>query len=216
LGRADVLATLLGTCGLRLGGPAAARPDLATLSPRLARAVDDCYRRLGGRIELPRLRPGRWDLVVEDVMVELDEDLHFNRYRALTLGSAVYRMLPTFPLHAYRTYAASRETECLAAGSYGGKWTNPSCERHFGPAGPLGQLEGPGAPRWRQRALYDLMKDLAPLHDGTRISRIAVWDALPGMDGYLVNDALVGRVSTDVAAASLRQLVAERTIEPAT
>ena len=37
----------------------------------------------------PRFRPGRWDLVFEeDLVVELDEELHFNRYRASTLTTS--------------------------------------------------------------------------------------------------------------------------------
>lgn len=212
--RSDVLADLLMSVDAEVGGPPAGRPGLDELEPELARAVKDCYRKLGGRVENPRLRPGAWDLVVNNVMVELDEDLHFNRYRALTLDSETYSMLAGFPLGDYRSYAAAREADCLAAGSYGGKWTNASCERHFGPAGSLRDLRGAGAPRWRQRALYDFMKDLAPLQDGTMVARIAIWDPLPGVADSLVNDALLGRVASDVAAASLLQLFAERVMAP--
>ncbi len=65
------------------------------------------------------------------VAIELDEELHFNRYRELTLRSEVYQRLSGFPLEAYRDHARSREDECKKAGSYGGKWTNRSCEKQL-------------------------------------------------------------------------------------
>lgn len=125
----------------------------------------------------------RWDIVFDGIAVELDEQLHFNRYRALTLGSGVYRRLPNFPAAGYATLCRQREAACLRAGSYGGKWSNPSCERQFGPAGPLGDLQGAGAPRWKQRAFYDFLKDLAPLALGLPVARLAIWEPLPGDPG---------------------------------
>jgi len=43
--------------------------------------------------------------------------------------------------------------------------------------GPPGDLDGEGAPRWKQRALYDALKDTAPLlPEGLRLARVATHD----------------------------------------
>ena len=121
----------------------------------------ELYRRFGGQDEVPTLRPGPWDLVLEGRLVVLaDEELHFNRYRALTLSVSWSTDLPWRA--PYLGYCGQHEDECLSAGSWGKRWTNPSCERMFGTSDHVGELDGAGAPRWKQRALYDAMKDIAP------------------------------------------------------
>src|SRR5207247_5846986 len=92
------------------------------------------YRELGGAESEPTLRPGPWDLVFKGpVVVELDEELHFNRYRGLTLTASWAEQLPW--TSTYRAYCEKHEADCLAAGTWGKRWTNPSCERMFGAAG---------------------------------------------------------------------------------
>lgn len=140
-----------------------------------ATAVDAVYRQLGGRRPHAPLRPGGWDLEFNGVAVELDEYLHFNRYRAMTLESQVYGELPAFPLAIYRGHCADHEDRCLRAGSYKGKWSNPSSESQFGPKSEPGDLSGGGAPRWKQRAFYDFVKDLSPLLVHVRLVRLSVW-----------------------------------------
>ena len=62
-----------------------------------AHEIERIYRNLGG--VLPTFPVGfrGWDIEFEGMAVELDEELHFNRYRALTLGSELYDELPSFP-----------------------------------------------------------------------------------------------------------------------
>ena len=102
------------------------------------------------------LRPGPWDLAFEgNLFVELDEELHFNRYRSVTLEPAWAVELPW--RRDYMSFSVEHEPACLAAARWGKRWTNPSCERIFGPADPPGTFGVVGAPRWKQRALYDAM-----------------------------------------------------------
>jgi hypothetical protein len=122
------------------------------------------------------LTPGPWDLLVDGVLVELDEQMHFNRYRTVTLELAAYRELPRFPRAAYREFCSSRETECRRHGWSSGAWTDPSSERHFGAPRPQGELRGAGSPRWKQRAVYDAMKDLTSLVSAAPFRR---WVASP-------------------------------------
>lgn len=137
----------------------------------------------------PALRPGGWDLQFGEVaVVELDEELHFNRYRAMTLSASWTARLPW--TDHYLRYCREHEDDCLSAGRWGKRWTNPSSERMFGKPAPPGELPGAGAPRWKQRALYDAMKDLGPAAGlRVRLARVSVhdhveeqrlWDVLEG------------------------------------
>lgn len=138
--------------------------------------VLDLYGELGGaNSPLVVLRPGSWDIVLADgLVVELDEEQHFNRYRALTLGPPWTDALPW--ASAYRRYAAEREPESLRKAKGGGYWTSPSTQGMFGDADPPGVFEPNGSPRWKQRALYDAMRDALAASGGVRLARVAVWD----------------------------------------
>jgi hypothetical protein len=89
--------------------------------------VNHVYRKLGGVLPSPllNLRAG-WDIEFDRMAVELDEYLHFNRFRALTLESPIYIKLAKFPLTLYRKFCLTYEGRCLQAGGYGGKWSNKS------------------------------------------------------------------------------------------
>lgn len=152
------------------------------------------------------LRPGAWDLsFAEGLVVELDEELHFNRYRSVTLKAADPAELPW--QDAYLDFCAHYEEHCLQAGKWGKRWTTPSCEAMFGPAGDPGALQEAGAPRWKQRALYDAFKDIAASDSRTwRLARISVWDEI---DGVRLGDAL--NAGAPVDPAQLRDLVTRRT-----
>lgn len=172
-----------------LGKPS--KSDIAS-SP-YAEDVEHTYRLLGGVLPSFPLNLRRWDFEFENIAIELDEQLHFNRYRRVTLESKIYRNLPAFPLDAYRAYCARYETQCIRAGSYGGKWSNKSCEKQFGVASPLKDLSGNGASRWKQRAFYDFVKDLSPLVIDVSLVRVAIWDS--------VEDGSVTRTVGDVLSA---------------
>lgn len=112
------------------------------------------------------------------MVVEFDEELHFNRYRAATLSVSWEQTLPW--RQAYLRHCADHEAECLAAGRWGKRWTNDSCDRMFS-GGPAGDLNGDGAPRWKQRALYDAMKDgVAHAGMGVELVRLSVYDDVAG------------------------------------
>ncbi|HWX98144.1 MAG TPA: hypothetical protein VNZ01_14980 [Solirubrobacteraceae bacterium] len=139
----------------------------------VAEEVTRVYRMLGGVHEQPRVAPGPWDLQIGEVVVELDEENHFNRFRTLTLASPVYRHLDHVDTGAYRELCANYEAACL---TYGGYWTTPSSEREFGPAGRRPELSGSGAPRWKQRAFYDFIKDLTSTVGPRRVVRVSIYE----------------------------------------
>lgn len=203
--RALVLQDLLAgiDLGPALGGPPV--PRLATLPPEMTARILDLFEALGGRSSSPSLRPGAWDLVCKGgVLVELDEELHFNRYRRLTLDPDWMKPLPW--RQEYLALARDREAECLAAATWGKRWTNTSCELLFGASDPPGRFEANGAPRWKQRALYDAMKDAAALSDESiHLVRLSTHDLVGGVR---LGDALEGRADVDPDA--LGRFVTER------
>ena len=205
-GRAAVLQQLLIDTGLRsaLSPP---RPQISDLPEMIRSELVSLYRALGGTEAPPTLRPGPWDLSFDDgLVVELDEELHFNRYRQTTLDSSWSNDLPWTA--GYRSLCRLHEAECRSAGSWGKRWTNTSCEQMFGPPGAAGDLNGAGAPRWKQRALYDALKDLGPTAvDGLRLCRLSVYDRV---QGSTLGAVLEGRKRADLAevAALFRDRIA--------
>lgn len=202
--RAEALGRLLEQIGFEPADVSRAVPRPSDLRDGLAPLLE-LYRSLGGKEREPTLRPGAWDLVFRGaVFVELDEELHFNRYRRLTLEPEWAALLPW---HAdYLRFTLDHEHECLAAGRWGKRWTNESCERLFGAADPPGDFTRVGAPRWKQRALYDAMKDLIALKTPeVSLVRLATVDVVAGVK---LGDALEGRAALDRAA--LADLVGRR------
>ncbi|SEH47855.1 hypothetical protein SAMN04489835_0277 [Mycolicibacterium rutilum] len=204
--RAAALQSLMTRAGFRpvAVAPAAPRPDV--LPNDAYQQVSEVFEALGGRAPMPALRPGAWDLVFADgLVVELDEELHFNRYRAQTLGFPWATVLPW--RDAYLDYCGDYEQECLAAGKWGKRWTTTSCESMVGTPSAPGVLAGSGSPRWKQRALYDAVKDIAAMHSSAlRLCRLAIWDTVGDIR---LHDAFAG------SALDLQQLadfVAQRTI----
>jgi len=159
--------------------------------------IERVYRSLGGILPAIHLNLRHWDIEFDKIAVELDECLHFNCYRTITLNSETYKRLPGFPLKDYHRFCSKRAAECLRAGSWGKRWSNKGSEAQFGEAAEPKDLSGNGSPRWKQRAFYDFVKDLSPLLIQVPVVRVAVYDT--------VLDA--GRTKTveDILAALIRQ-----------
>ena len=83
--RTRALDTLLTQVGRPPTRPRPPAPRLARMPPEAAENVEALYVALGGRRGAPALGPRGWDLLAGETLVELDEEQHFNRYRATTL-----------------------------------------------------------------------------------------------------------------------------------
>lgn len=189
----DNLRTILLNAGYHLNRTVYPRPqwqDLKTLHD--GEEVLRVYGSLGGG-DIPSVGgPGKWDIEFDGLIVELDEQRHFNRYRLKTLSSPVYSELASFPIESYRRYCTEYERDCIRAGSHGGNWTNSSCERQFGISASPGILEGGGSARWKQRAFYDYMKDVVSAELGFPLVRLAIWDKVQVGDNWvLLQDVLL-------------------------
>ncbi|MGH9896483.1 MAG: DUF7255 family protein [bacterium] len=176
--RQRALAYLLERAGLK-PSPAPARPSAGDVhaSP-IAHEMLEVYRALGGVNIAPAIRPGPWDLAFDGVAIELDEYLHFNRYRRRTLESPVYETLPRFPTEEYMALCEQFEPESLLHGKGQMRWSRSSSDTEFGGSSPPGDLSGAGPSRWKQRAFYDFVKDAGPLVLGIPVTRVAIWDTI--------------------------------------
>lgn len=202
--RQDVLVQILVEAGYQPASTRSMRPHLEGLRPQDQQEILRLYRALGGALDAPRLRPGPWDCVLEGgLIVELDESQHFNRYRGKTLEPAWAQRLPW--CEAYLRYCTQYEGACAAERGWGSYWTSIATERMFGPAGPARLLDGAGSPRWKQRALYDAMRDIAAVGSGVRLARLAVYDMVGGAS---LAEVLDGK---PVDRDALRALIEERT-----
>jgi hypothetical protein len=201
------LASMLADVGRREAAVRPPAPRLDAMPPVAAERVLDLYRALGGSVEeFVAFRPGVWDIVLTDgLIVELDEEQHFNRYRRTTLEPDWADGLPW--ASDYRRYCDEQEEAALRKAKRGGYWASPSTERMFGPAAPPGEFAGTGSPRWKQRALYDAMRDALAAAGEVRLARVAVWDDL---EETTLARVLDGRV--DVDPASLLELLDRRGI----
>lgn len=183
----------------RFHGPQtkARRARMTDLPASAQRELLQVYRNLGGVLDSPVLAPGDWDSAFADgFLVELDEDLHFNRYRAATLELPWAKALPW--TSEYQRQCIDGEDMCWKAGRLGGKWTSPSTVNMFGIGDPRGAFTSGGSPRWKQRALYDAVKDAFAVHgDRHRLARISIHDVISGVS---VNDLLLDRKSLSESA----------------
>jgi hypothetical protein len=163
---------------------------------------------LGGDPTTP-IRPGAWDLAFAGgLVVELDEELHFNRFRTRTLQPAWTAALPW--REDYLAHSNVHEQECSAAGRWGRRWTSGASETMFGPPPAPGVPEGRGAPRWKQRALYDAVKDItASTSSAIRLARLSVWDTVGGVR---LGDALT--LAAHIDPDHLHGLLEQRTTKP--
>lgn len=176
--RASVLQAAMFALGYKTAN-APPVPRWSDLESRESIRAIDVYRQLGGVQTHPRLAPGKWDLSFQDLVVELDEELHFNRYRLMTFSPSWSDALPWS--RDYRGFCSDHESSCVSAGSWGKRWTTASTEKQFGTAGDPKDLTGAGAPRWKQRALYDSMKDELAASGGVRLARLSVHDIVGGV-----------------------------------
>lgn len=142
--------------------------------------VKDVYTNLKGQLDEIPLNIGNWDVSTEKFIIELDEELHFNRYRAITLTSDLYNNHKSFNPKEYLLFCNEFETLCLKAGGYGGKWKNNSTEKMFLKSDSFKVLEGNGSSRWKQRAYYDFVKDIASMIIDIPVIRISIYDKYNG------------------------------------
>lgn len=135
--------------------------------------IADMYRTLGGKQDEVPLNIGKYDIDLEDFIIEFDEENHFNRYRFKTLSSPIYKDWRNFKVADYQQYCTKYEDECR---TYGKFWRTNSSDKQYGISSPNGVLDDIGPSRWKQRAFYDFVKDVYSYAINTSIIRISIYD----------------------------------------
>lgn len=143
----------------------------------LKKAVLEVYEDLGGVGDLPNV-DYEIDIELFQKGIIIDDDLHFNKYRTITLRSSIYDMMPEFPRDSYRRYCRTHEKQCLKAGSNGILWSNTISEKHFGKSNDNGDLGLTGSSAWKMRAYQDYLADLSSCIFDHKIVRISMYDTL--------------------------------------
>jgi len=77
------------------------------------------YRSLGGILSIAPSKPGKWDIITANFIIELDEENHFNRYREMTLRSSFYNQSNLFSISNYKSYCAQYEKNVYHMGDIG-------------------------------------------------------------------------------------------------
>lgn len=184
-----------------------ARASTSVLDEARQQGFEQLFRELGGLEEASGVfSAGDWDLADDDGMfLEFDEASHFHRYRAHTLTLPWTNQLPW--AEDYRRYCAHYEGKARVDRRF---WTGPA-EKQFGAASPKRDFTGNGGPRWKQRALYDAVRDAVALHtDGIGLIRVSIYDVIDGMPlGKLL------KPGKTIDPEQLEKLVARRTIPAA-
>jgi len=140
--------------------------------------VERLYKEIGGLGErLPFMNEAP-ELQYKGIIIELDDELYFNRYRAIALRSPLYEDMPWFPLANYKLYCRRYENECIKAGLTTGKWTSASSEIFFGNSSEAGDFFGNGSAEWKLKAFTDFIKDLTPLCFKVKLLRLSIYDEL--------------------------------------
>lgn len=157
-------------------------PNVAALSTSAySDAVKKTFQDLDGNFANYSTKIGSYDISTENYDIELDEYLHFNRYRQITMNSPIYTLLQQFPIDLYRAWCKpenENETKCLCTGSHAKRWSTSSSDRQFGISNDPGNLLNHGSSRWKQRAFNDYRKDVLSLVINRPLVRISVYDKI--------------------------------------
>lgn len=135
--------------------------------------IADMYRALGGKQDEVPLNIGKYDIDLEDFIIEFDEENHFNRYRLKTLSSPIYKDWKNFKVADYQQYCTKHEDKCR---TYGKFWYTNSSDKQYGISSSNGVLDDIGSSRWKQRAFYDFVKDVYSIAINIPIIRISIYD----------------------------------------
>lgn len=125
--------------------------------------------------DLKRITYSRDYIEVGDKAIIVDEPIHFNRYRNITLRARLYEGENFhWKVEDYKRYCRQLEPDALKSGLYGQLWTNKNAESVFGKSSEPGDFYGGGAAGWKLRALEDCLLDLYCQEKGIKLIRYAM------------------------------------------
>ena len=173
------LKDILNDAGFNLEDPLAVPFSTRNIPEKYNEQITLVYRNeLDGKTNETPQPDLQFDIVFDNYLVELDDQLHFNRYRFRTLKSKFYEDLNGFPLEKYKRFCRTYERECIKSGLKEGLWTSPESEKYFGKPSEPGDFFANGSPGWKLKSFTDLLKDIYASTNQVNMIRIPIYDNL--------------------------------------
>lgn len=160
----------------------------------------EVYKTLGGILNEYPVNFGSFDIVLDQCLIELDEENHFNRYRKLTLHSPIYTDYKYFPVFSFISFCDAYEYKVR---DYGQFWTSSGSVKQFGQSSAPGDFSEYGSSRWKQRAFYDYLKDIYCLLQEKPVYRFSIYETIG-------NVSLNKLLNTRIENENIYQFINER------
>ncbi|MDF2157731.1 hypothetical protein [Algoriphagus sp. CAU 1675] len=141
--------------------------------------LKEIFEDLGGVGDLPLLERLKFDFKINRHLFIYDSELHFNRYRLITLRSELYENL-SFPFfESHKRLCRNYEKDCLKSGLQQRIWDGPPVAKSwFGQASEPGDFSGFGASGWKLTAYNDAQIDLQSRIHGYKLVRLSPYETL--------------------------------------
>lgn len=152
--------------------------DYSKLSNEHLEDVTHIYHLLEGKNDKLPQPMLSFELLIDRRIIELDEQLYFNRYRLKTFRANLYQQMDTFPVDKYKRFCRTYEKECIKSGLQEGIWSSYESEIHFGKPSEPGDFFANGSPGWKWIAFRELLKDLFAIVHQYKLIRISIYENL--------------------------------------
>ncbi|MBN3582223.1 hypothetical protein JYB64_07470 [Algoriphagus aestuarii] len=141
--------------------------------------LEEIYSDLGGINTSPLLRKLKFDFKINRTLIQYDDELHFNRYRLISLRSEFYTENNVPFLEAHKRLCRTFEKDCLKAGMQHRIWNGPPVAKHsFGESNDPGDFTGNGAVGWKLLAYNDAQMDIQTRIHGYKLIRFNPYETL--------------------------------------
>ena len=148
--------------------------------------LQSLFKNLGGLLEKYPTGFRGFDIRLKNKIIELDEEQHFNRYRLATLDFSIYTEFQENYIKGYKQYCIEKEGECLKKTNKIKYWTTESSEKQFGKSDEFKKFINNVSARWKQRAFYDVLRDVTPSIKGYKVIKISIYDTVNILDKELI------------------------------
>ncbi|MFD2201118.1 DUF7255 family protein [Shivajiella indica] len=141
--------------------------------------LNDVFQELEGNGPAPLLERIKIDFKINRFLFIYDDEVHFNRYRLISLKSEIYNTFSYPWRDAYLRLCRTFEKECQKSGSQERIWNGPPlATKVFGKSEAFGELIGNGSSGWKLNAYNDAQYDLLSRLHGYKIIRIPMHENL--------------------------------------
>ncbi|MEN2283027.1 hypothetical protein AAGF08_12870 [Algoriphagus sp. SE2] len=141
--------------------------------------LKEIYEDLGGIGDIPLLNKLNFDFKIKRNLILYDDEIHFNRYRLISLRSDFYKEFNFSFYEAYKRLCRTYEKDCLKVGLQERLWNGPPIGKHsFGEPNEIGDFSGTGATGWKLLAYNDAQIDMQSRIHGYRLIRLNPFETL--------------------------------------